>query len=106
MGPRRRIFVCVQNRPIGHPLGSCHGRSGGLVYRTFLEELQRQSAAENYQLTACGCLGPCAQGAIVIVYPEGILYGRVLPSDVPEIVQQHVVSGVPVARLVIEDAAT
>jgi (2Fe-2S) ferredoxin len=101
---RKRIFVCVQNRPIGHPRGSCQSRSGGLVYQTFLDELSAH-AGVGYQLTSTGCLGPCASGASVLVYPEGILYGRVTPGDVPEIVQQHLVAGRPVARLVVEDTS-
>jgi (2Fe-2S) ferredoxin len=41
----------------------------------------------------------------VLVYPEGVLYGRVTPKDVPEIIEQHLILGYPVIRLVVEDAA-
>jgi (2Fe-2S) ferredoxin len=74
------------------------------VYQTFLEEFERRTNG-GYQLTSTGCLGPCALGASVLVYPEGILYGRVTPADVPEIIEQHLLTGEPVARLVVEDVA-
>jgi (2Fe-2S) ferredoxin len=51
-----------------------------------------------------GCLDQCARGVTVVVYPEQVWYGGVRPEDVDEIVQSHVVGGVPVARLRIPDA--
>lgn len=105
MVPRQRIFVCVQNRPVGDPRSSCQSRAGGVVYRTFLEELDKFAAGISCKLTSTGCLGPCAAGAAVLVYPGGILYGRVTPNDVHEIVSQHIVGGKPVTRLIVDDAA-
>jgi (2Fe-2S) ferredoxin len=35
----------------------------------------------------------------MVVYPEGVWYGRVAVEDVPEIVERHLVHGVPVERL-------
>ena len=46
-----------------------------------------------------GCLDNCALGPSVVVYPEGVWYGHVRPEDVPEIVESHLVNGVPVERL-------
>jgi (2Fe-2S) ferredoxin len=51
-----------------------------------------------------GCLDQCAQGVTVVVYPEQVWYGHVTPADVPEIIQQHILGGKPVARLLIPDA--
>jgi (2Fe-2S) ferredoxin len=75
------------------------------VYRTFLEELAKFAAGISCNLTSTGCLGPCALGAVVLVYPGGFLYGRVTPNDVHEIVSQHIVGGKPVTRLIMDDAA-
>ncbi len=102
MSASKRVFVCVQNRPVGHPSGSCQSRGGGLVYQTFLEELKRQGSA-SHQLTSTGCLGPCSSGASVFTHPDGTLYGGVTPADVPEIVLSHLLGGTPVARLIVQD---
>jgi (2Fe-2S) ferredoxin len=102
MPTRKRVFVCVQNRPVGDPRGSCQARSGGLVYHAFHEEMERQRPG--HKLTSCGCLGPCETGASVLVYPEGILYGRVAPEDVAEIVTRHLIAGQPVMRLIVQGA--
>ena len=43
------------------------------------------------------------RGVVVVVYPEGVWYGGVRPQDVDEIIEEHVVNGRPVARLVVPD---
>ena len=50
-----------------------------------------------------GCLDQCAFGAVVVVYPDNVWYGRVTPADVDEIIERHIVKGEIVERLVIPD---
>lgn len=99
--PERHVFVCVNDRPPTHPKGSCGARGGGDVLRAFAEELDRKMLRGRMALTATGCLGPCDQGANVLVYPEGVMYARVGRDDVAEIVEKHLVGGEPIARLLI-----
>jgi (2Fe-2S) ferredoxin len=70
-----------------------------------IEELKRAIPEQDYQLTSTGCLGSCALGPTLFVHPDGILYGRVKLEDVHEIVEQHLVAGRPVTRLVVNDDA-
>ena len=51
----------------------------------------------------CQCLDQCSQGPVVVVYPEGVWYGKVTLEDVDEIIEQHIVGGKVVTRLVIPD---
>jgi len=46
-----------------------------------------------------GCFGLCAEGPIVVIYPEGTMYYRCTPEDVEEIVNEHLVKGRKVERL-------
>ena len=46
-----------------------------------------------------GCLDQCEHGPTVVVYPEQVWYGHVKPSDVDEIVREHIVGGRAVERL-------
>jgi len=52
-------------------------------------------------LTECGSVGFCAIGAAVMIYPDGVWYAQVRASDVPEIVEEHIVNGRPVKRLAL-----
>lgn len=97
--PIKHVFVCSQTRPAGHPRGSCAQKGCNEVLQTFWQELQKRNAYDCIAVTYSGCLGPCDQGANVLVYPEGVLYGAVTKEDVAEIFDSHLNGGVPVERL-------
>ena len=50
-----------------------------------------------------GCQGFCQMGPLVTVEPDGILYTRVKPEDVAEIVETTLKNREPVERLLYED---
>jgi sirohydrochlorin cobaltochelatase len=52
-------------------------------------------------LTECASVGFCAVGAAVLVYPDGVWYAQVRASDVPEIVEEHLIGGRIVERLAL-----
>ena len=52
-------------------------------------------------LTDCSSVGLCTIGAAVLVYPEGVWYAQVRASDVPEIIEKHLVGGEAVERLAV-----
>ena len=95
----KHVFVCSQTRPDGHPRGSCARKGASDVLQTFWQELQKRNAYDRIAITYSGCLGPCDQGANVLVYPEGVLYGAVTKEDVAEIFDSHLIDNVPVERL-------
>jgi len=97
--PARHVFVCSQQRPPGHPRGSCAAKGATPLLQAFWAELQKRNAYEQVAITYSGCLGPCEGGANVLVYPEAVLYQGVAVSDVAEIFEQHLIAGNPVARL-------
>ncbi len=99
--PDQHVFVCTQNRPQGHPRGSCGSSGCAAVMNEFMNEIQNRNLFEKIALTNTGCLGPCMMGPSVLVYPEGIMYGKVKPSDVKGIIEQHLLGGEPVAKLVV-----
>jgi NADP-reducing hydrogenase subunit HndC len=51
------------------------------------------------KLVHTGCFGLCEAGPVVIVYPEGAFYSRVKVEDVDEIVNEHLIKGRIVQRL-------
>ncbi|NLM43095.1 MAG: NADH-quinone oxidoreductase subunit NuoF [Clostridiales bacterium] len=50
-----------------------------------------------------GCFGLCALGPIVIIYPEAAFYSLVTPEDVEEIVNEHLIKGRVVKRLLYDE---
>jgi len=55
------------------------------------------------KIVKTGCFGLCEKGPIMVVYPEGATYSRVTLKDVPEIVDEHLVKGRIVKRLLLGD---
>ena len=97
--PARHVFVCNQQRPPGHPRGSCSAQGAAPVLQALWGELQKRQAYERVAVTHSGCLGPCANGPHLVVYPEGTLYQGVTVADVAEIFDRHLEKGEIVERL-------
>ena len=97
--PEKHVFVCTQNRPQGHPRGSCGASGSADVMNEFINEIQARNLFEKIGLTNTGCMGPCMMGPSVLVYPEGVMYGPVTKEDVKTIIEQHLLGGTAVASL-------
>ena len=98
---RRHVFVCQNERAADDPRCCCNVRGAGAVLEAFKVALKARGLAGEIRAQKAGCLDACAMGAAVVVYPEGIWYGKVTPADVPEILEEHLVHGRPVERLVV-----
>lgn len=96
---RHHVFVCENRRPEDDPRGSCGAKGSPAIREALKAELARRGLKREVRANASGCLDACADGPTLVVYPEGVWYGRVRPEDVPEIVESHLVHGVPVERL-------
>ena len=78
--------------------------SGSVTLRDKLaEELKAKGLEDEIKIVMTGCFGLCALGPIMIVYPEGTFYSRVTVEDIPEIVDEHLMKGRIVDRLVYSD---
>ncbi len=74
--------------------------SGSVKIREAMEkELEAVGLSEEVKMVQTGCFGLCASGPIMIVYPEGTFYARVAVEDVKEIVNEHLLKGRVVERL-------
>ncbi len=72
------------------------------VRDALISEVNRRELATEVKVVETGCLGPCDLGPVVVVYPDGTFYTRVRVADVPDIVEQHLLKGRIVSRLVGE----
>lgn len=97
--PEKHVFVCTQNRPEGHPRGSCSQFASGDVLEAFLMAFQENDLWGKYKVSASGCIGPCFTGPSVVVYPDSTMYIKVKPEDVGEIVEKHLLGNEVVERL-------
>ncbi len=78
----------------------CTSSGSKSIQTAFNENIEKFGLAEEVKLVQTGCFGLCAEGPVVIVYPDGTFYSRVQAEDVAEIVEEHLLKGRPVTRLV------
>ena len=97
------MFVCINERPPDSPKGSCKARGGVEVRDRLKAELSARGLKHVVRANNAGCLDQCEHGVAIVVYPEQVWYGHVTPADIPEIVEEHLVGGRPVERLLLSD---
>ncbi len=102
--PKFHFFICGNQRPPGHPKGSCAGLGAFDVIDAFMQQLEAKNLWGTMKVTPTGCMGPCMAGSIAVCYPEGIWYQGIKPEDVTEIIESHVIGGKPVERLMLDPA--
>ena len=76
------------------------------VRQAFLDELTAAGIADEIKVVQTGCIGTCDLGPVLVVYPEGIFYRKVTPDDARVIVQEHLLKGRIVDRLLYQDPMT
>ncbi|MBR2860594.1 MAG: NADH-quinone oxidoreductase subunit NuoF [Clostridia bacterium] len=81
----------------------CTSSGSVKIQEAFAENLAANGISEEVKIVQTGCFGLCALGPVVIVYPDGTFYSQVTPEDVKEIVEEHLLKGRVVERLVYAD---
>lgn len=75
------------------------GTTGPILAEQFWEVLQEKNMENEVVIGLVSHFGGHKFAGNVIVYPEGVWYGRVTPCDVPMIVDKHLIRGEKVKRL-------
>ncbi len=92
---RTHVLVCAGT--------GCVASGSYKVMDAFIREIKRQGLDAEVKVVKRGCGGTCALGPVVGIYPDMILYVRVQPEDVPLIVEEHLLKGRPVERLILHE---
>lgn len=96
------IFICINERPEGHPRGSCAGRGSLEVLEEFKRVVKERKLRLKIRVNRAGCMELCEIGPSVMVHPDNIWYQKVTVSDVEEIIDAHIIGGNPVERLLAD----
>jgi NADP-reducing hydrogenase subunit HndC len=63
------------------------------------KEIKKQNLENEAQVVMTGCNGFCGAGPLLVVQPDGIFYQLLKKSDIPHLVEEHLLKGRPVKKL-------
>jgi NADP-reducing hydrogenase subunit HndC len=103
--------IDVMNNPKHRWVAICRGTgctssASAELRQALREELDRHDLNGQVEIRRTGCFGFCAQGPIMVVYPEETFYTQVKPGDAETIVEEHILGGRRVERLLYRDPAS
>ena len=81
----------------------CEAAESKIIIENFREQLKLKGYDQEIQVVKTGCFGFCGQGPIVKIQPDNVFYVKVTPADVKEIIEEHIIKGRKVERLLFED---
>ena len=81
----------------------CTSSGSQALQEEFKTRLAENGLENEVKIVETGCFGLCALGPVVVVYPEGAFYSRVKKEDVAEIVEEHLLKGRIVKRLLYSE---
>jgi (2Fe-2S) ferredoxin len=93
---KTHVFVCTSG-------DTCPGQGDVEKYVKVLRAGALAAGKQvDVRINKAGCFSQCGHGPMIVVYPENVWYGGVQESDLQEILDSHIVGGVPVKRLVYD----
>ena len=81
----------------------CHASESDAIVCNLRDELEAKGLQDTVQVILTGCFGFCEKGPIVKVMPDNTFYVQVKPEDAQVIVEEHMIKGRKVTRLLYHD---
>ena len=98
---RYHVFFCTNQRADGRP---CCADFATLALRDHLKARVKErglAGPGGVRVNTAGCMDRCAEGPVIVVYPEGTWYTCVDREDLDEILERHLIGGEVVQRLLL-----
>lgn len=96
------VFFCNNRREEGE---ACCARFDAQAMRDYAKQRVKSLGLHKdgkVRINTAGCLNRCAEGPVIVVYPEAVWYTWVDQEDIDEIISSHLQHGQPVKRLMLD----
>lgn len=94
----RNIMVC------GGP--GCKASKADKIMEALNLKIKEHNLEDKVKVVMTGCFGFCAEGPIVQILPDDVFYVKVTVNDAEDIIEQHIMEGNVVERLLYTDKET
>ena len=101
---KHHVFFCTNQRDDGSPCCQDYAAAEARAYvKQKTKDLGLQGRGQ-CRINTAGCLDRCAEGPVLVVYPEAVWYTWVDHEDLDEIIEKHIKNGEVVERLRLPEA--
>lgn len=98
----KHVFFCINQREAGKACCNASGGSEACEYvKHKVADLGLRGPGK-IRVSSSGCMGRCAQGPVLVIYPEGIWYTYSSTDDLDLIINEHLIEGRIVESLIIK----
>lgn len=96
---KKHVFICTNKREDGTPC--CQDHDTQALFKQMKENVKSQGllGPNKIRINKSGCLGRCAQGPVLVVYPDNVWYQFKNSDDLDEILEKQVKKDEVVERL-------
>jgi (2Fe-2S) ferredoxin len=96
------VFFCTNQRDDG---SQCCEQCNATAMRNHAKKRSKQAGlvrSGKVRINTAGCLNRCDKGPVLVIYPEATWYTYVDQTDIDEIIDEHLINGRVVERLLID----
>ena len=98
---QKHIFFCVNQREEGRQCCANKNASALCEYAKKRIKMLGLSGMGKIRVNQSGCLGRCKEGPVLVIYPDGIWYTYTNEQDIDAIIEEHLLNGRKVKRLLL-----
>lgn len=81
----------------------CIASQSDLIIKNLQNEIEGHNLENEVKIIKTGCFGFCEKGPIVKIVPDNTFYTSVKPGDATDIVEEHIIKGRPLHRLLYKN---
>ena len=99
---KNHVFFCTNCREDG---SQCCGQHNAQEMRDYMKKRSKELGlvhSGEVRVNSAGCLNRCELGPVIVIYPDETWYTFVDKSDIDEIIEEHLVKGNVVERLLVD----
>jgi (2Fe-2S) ferredoxin len=95
------VFFCLNQRENGEACCADKGAEVAFYHMKARVKKLGLSGESKVRINRSGCLDRCAEGPLMVVYPQAVWYTFVDKDDIDEVIESHLINGKVVERLVV-----
>jgi (2Fe-2S) ferredoxin len=99
---KQHVFFCCNQREQGKACCNNHGAMQTRDYAKAKVKEFKLSGIGGVRVNQAGCMDRCKDGPVLVIYPEAVWYTYANNEDIDEIIQEHLLHGRVVTRLLIK----